>query len=155
PDFEFSYAISGDSDEIYPTELHLFRREAPRLLTNRYGRTAQLTPLEVFARLTFKDWGLTAAETRARLGPAIRTRLPSSSSLYSIDSYRDQLASRHRMRLSGARWGEVLLVAALTHAKEAVVLVAPPQFVISDQVCALERSLGKRIVRIPSSYYTG
>ncbi|NUR60752.1 MAG: hypothetical protein HOV87_19130 [Catenulispora sp.] len=152
--FYVTGTFSGNDTVTFPTELHMIRSEPSKVLTNKYGNRARLSSHEVVGRLTFKDWGQTTDETRAKLGDSIRTRLPDYQTVYFPSEYLSRLADRYGVNLSMARWWEFFLVAALSCARDTVVLVAPPHFTVPDAARAVAASSGKRIVQVPTTYYT-
>ncbi|WP_170246937.1 hypothetical protein, partial [Nonomuraea zeae] len=152
---EFASSYSGSDFDQRITDWFLQKPLTDRPdLKNKYGEAVRVTAHELYGRVSFKDWGLTLDEMRARLGGDLDRRVPLSHALDDALYSTWHLAYRYDLDLSAERWWEIMLVAAVHYAKENVVLFTPPKFAVPVGISALAAAHGKGIVHVPLAKFT-
>ncbi|MFC5219890.1 hypothetical protein [Streptomyces coerulescens] len=144
--------LNGTVEETRVCEWFVAKTGAAQSLRNRHGEAVEVSSYEYYGRVSFTEAELTLDELYKRLGSEISARVPRPEALDEEELFR--LSDRYGLALDWSRWWDILLAMALEYARETVVLVAPPQFVVPARINKTAKASGKRIARIPTTRFT-
>jgi hypothetical protein len=155
PTCEFDFSRTGrDSDPAVEEWFFWKPLWEKQDLKNKYGDPVAVSCHEVYGRVTFLDRSITFEDALSRLGGDLDRRVPKAELIRDPDHVRRLLSGRYDLDLTPTRWWDTMLMAAVEHAKETVVLFAPQKFVIPADVIKRAASRGKRIVQFPLTRFT-
>ena len=121
---------------------------------NKYGQDVNITFDEICGRVSYKDWGLTQKELETRLGSEIGSRIPSQDDFIDLKGIGFVPWYLEGVAEAQTSWWDILLLGALKHAKETIILVAPQEFVIARQVSEAAIEQGKTAIHVPLGKFT-
>ncbi|KJK46860.1 hypothetical protein UK23_22120 [Lentzea aerocolonigenes] len=153
--YMFSYAYSGAAAERLVDTWYLGRSQTtPADLKNSHSEPVEITAYELYARVSFRGSSGTLEEIRDRFGDSLYARVPSEEAVADVDLLRQRVSSAYGLQLDWTRWWEIMILTALEYAKEAIVLIAPQQFVVPAEIASSAAARGKSITRVSPARFT-
>lgn len=126
----------------------LYFASGVRTLYESDDRLAAVQHRRILGYTSFSESGTSVAQYQSLYGSELPRKLPRRSDLERVEGFGDVPIALVQAAWEGAKWWEILLLAGIIYATEAVVCVLPDGFRVSDKVLAEANRQRKRLVYV-------